>query len=282
MILFHLVPTRDNSCSGFAASLIPLLTSSNEKLVRSTLFLLDKVLSASVLSPRFEFLETGLFNLLPRTFYEHEMHLRPQLEVLLFPPPEMHLLNLTRSILMLPFHHRAGDIIQQRKFTLTTFHQIFVDKFFRPVEPFFEFVCKNRRRIEDSSDSRSFADVLGMISQFSPFVEQMTQFVLSSSLALACTDSLHFFETRTLVVALLQRVENGVNDWRNGSPDVQKRGHQIVDKLLEEGFSDEIGLHLETACSNHNRLRHAITGTPLVDLLGGNTLTKMRREEWWI
>ncbi|KAK2963725.1 hypothetical protein BLNAU_1291 [Blattamonas nauphoetae] len=75
LILFELVPSPDGPCSGFTESLLPLLTSSNMRLVETTLMLLAFAIHSSSTETRFLIIETGLFQRLPNTFYERDMHL---------------------------------------------------------------------------------------------------------------------------------------------------------------------------------------------------------------
>ncbi|KAK2953633.1 putative Dynein axonemal heavy chain 6 [Blattamonas nauphoetae] len=57
----------------------------------------------------------------------------------------------------------------------------------------------------------------------------------SCCVALACTDLLIFFETDGLAFTFLLSVVDGRRQWTRDGPAVRKRGHQIMDKLQEEG-----------------------------------------------
>ncbi|KAK2942556.1 putative D-isomer specific 2-hydroxyacid dehydrogenase, NAD binding domain containing protein [Blattamonas nauphoetae] len=214
----QLVPTRDGSCSGFTNSMITLLTSSNEELIQSTLSLLSHVVGMFDLGPiNFDFLASGFFSLLPQAFYEQDMHLSNR------------------------------RVCQPRHISKSTYQRTFMDKFFHPIEPFLDFVCRNRRDIADSDYTWTFSYLLESIVDYSTFQVQMTQFLLSSLLALTLTDFLLFIETDKSVGSLLWGLKNVFREWKREHPAVRKRGQQILSKLREEGISDEFELYLQNS-----------------------------------
>ncbi|KAK2963726.1 hypothetical protein BLNAU_1292 [Blattamonas nauphoetae] len=73
-------------------------------------------------------------------------------------------------------------------------------------------------------------------------MDQMTQFMVSSSFALAYTDFLHFWESGIQTRQLLQNVVTAVSAWKMEDAVVLKRGQQILIRLCEEGFEDEMEL----------------------------------------
>ncbi|KAK2947337.1 hypothetical protein BLNAU_17724 [Blattamonas nauphoetae] len=209
-ILFILVPIPDGSCSGFAESIVLLLTSSNKELVQATLPLLDRIVFVSSSSALFDFLETGFFNLLPLAFYEQEAHLCA----------------------------RSGMLCSNKLISLDTFHETYTKQFLRPIRPFLDFVCKNRRRINFDDNSPDFSAFLQTILKCSPFLEEMTQ------------ENFYF----------------GLN-YQN-SP-IPTRGKQIMAKLCEEGLSDEIELHFRTSDDTYDQ-PEVFLGMQLIALFGGN------------
>ncbi|KAK2961667.1 hypothetical protein BLNAU_3465 [Blattamonas nauphoetae] len=150
------------------------------------------------------------------------------------------LMNIVESLLFCSIPDVSRLISQQRKTTMETFHNIFIDKFFLPITPFLEFVFKYRREIPDSRVSRSFEAILGELIKCSPFMEPMIQFVLSSSFALVFTDSLDFFNTDDNKGTLLKKMLEGLEQWKRIPPAAQKNGRQILARLRGEGLSDEI------------------------------------------
>ncbi|KAK2947037.1 hypothetical protein BLNAU_18039 [Blattamonas nauphoetae] len=206
-ILFELVPTIDGSCSGFTESIVPLLTSSNEELSKSALLLLNEIVFDVTQSSRFDFLETGFFGILPTAFYEQTRHI--------LDTSSLYLMNILYGFMFWSRPDVAGRICQLSHISMDTFQHTFIDKLFRPIGPFLDFICRNRRQITDSANSR----VVSLLF-----------------------DCLHFFQTAIATVNLLRSVMEGVRAWQKDTPAVRKRGHQIVAKLCEEGLSDEIDM----------------------------------------
>ncbi|KAK2943975.1 hypothetical protein BLNAU_21121 [Blattamonas nauphoetae] len=244
-VLFELVPTPDGSCSGFTESIVLLLTRSNEMISRSILRLLDGMVSCTSPDIQFDFIATGVFEHLPQAFYEQELHL---------------------SLLQICFNGNCGKV--------TTF----LDKFFRPIEPFLVFVCNQRRRIAEVENSEAFDDfpnLIGTIVECSPFMEEMTQFFLTSPFAVTLLNCLHFYDNDNVTCILLEKLSEGFGQWRKDSSAVQKLGQHIVAKLREEGLTDQIELHhpIVDAGPFGIRIPGLITpvGVRLIRYLGGNT-----------
>ncbi|KAK2942717.1 hypothetical protein BLNAU_22358 [Blattamonas nauphoetae] len=231
-ILFELVPTPNRSCSGFAES------------------------------HRFAFVETGFFTFLPPAFYEHEMHI--------FHPCSLDLTRIVKDCLIDLHPDFSRRLCSNRDLSISAFQQIFVDMFFRPVEPFLDFICKNRRQIQDSWNSYLFSDLLGRIVINSPFLEEMTQFMLSYLFVVTYTDSLHFFEDDISTGGLIQNLTKDAGSWEE-DPAVQKRYNQLLLKLSEEGLWDESELNVRCRCYSAKERRVVFIGAQLMQSFGGNT-----------
>ncbi|KAK2941305.1 hypothetical protein BLNAU_23400 [Blattamonas nauphoetae] len=217
-IFLELVPRLDGSCSGFTESILPLITSSNEALANSSLQFLDFSLTCEWTSTRLNFLMTGFFQHLPREFYLQRIHVVGE-----------HGLPLMRIVSSYMFCAHPGvlkTITGESQNSMDAFHQIFMEKFFRPVQPFLEFIFTKRHEIKNSEQSPTFSDLLTTLLATSPHLEEMTQFVLSSSFTLAYTDSIYFFKTHRLDIELLRGLKVDIDAWRKEGPAVQKRGQQ--------------------------------------------------------
>ncbi|KAK2955171.1 hypothetical protein BLNAU_9900 [Blattamonas nauphoetae] len=225
-ILFKLVPMPDGSCSGFAESIVLLLTSSNEKVIQATLLFLHRVVIEAS-SALVDFMETGFFNLLPQAFYEQEVHLCAH--------SGLYLTKIVTKLVSFTKIPHSYKLCSYTLSSLDTFYETFTNQFLRPIRPFLDFVCKNRRRINE-------------ILQYSPFLEETTQFALSSSFAVAFTDSRDFFKPNILTHTLLHQLrENYYLGLNYQNTPLQTRGIRIMAKLCEEGLSDEIELHFRTS-----------------------------------
>ncbi|KAK2961995.1 hypothetical protein BLNAU_3051 [Blattamonas nauphoetae] len=261
-ILFKLVPTRDRSCSGFSESIMVLLTSSNDALVESALLLLNGVLSESYEEIRFDVLVSGLFALFPQAFFEQDMHLVAQ--------PRLLLMRIIKKFISPLDVYMVEALCKQKHIPMRTFEKILLDKFFHPLEPFLVFIVKNRHRITDSYNSRDFSKLLGRILEYSLKFEHVSQFVLSSPIALALTDTLSFFETDFLTLTLLWRVQAVVKRQRKEKRAVSKRKQQLVAKLCGEGLIDVCELHFQTGEVADLTSTFVFLGLRGIDGLGGN------------
>ncbi|KAK2950645.1 hypothetical protein BLNAU_14451 [Blattamonas nauphoetae] len=270
-ILFVLIPTPDHSCSGFTQSIVPLLTSSNEELVKASLSLLQTVaINFSVPTTCFDILATGLLTLLPQSFYKQEIHL--------FAQHRMYLMRIVISFMSCVSPSSTRVIFQNRQVSADSFKPIFIDNFLHPIQPFLEFISRNRRRITDSGDSHHFSQLLGSLIEYAPFLEEMTQFVLSSSLLMTWTDSLHFIETDVLTSDLLWFLKDGFLTWKMNAPAVQQRGQQILSKLRAEGLSDEIELHVRCTRFDFSEMWYVFLGAQLIHYLDANAPYLEERE----
>ncbi|KAK2954422.1 hypothetical protein BLNAU_10590 [Blattamonas nauphoetae] len=261
--LTYLYPKSKDTIAGFADSLVTLLISSNENIVKATLSLLNEIMWQVGPLTRFSFLASGFFGLLPKAFYFQEMHV--------LPGHKLFLMDIVSWMMddSNPTHSRL--ICRRRNITITTFREIFIDKFIQPIEPFLEFVFQNRRKIEDTPDSRYFSQMLGEIIEKSPLMDQMTKFVLSSSFALTSTDCLVLFDSDVIPIELLQKTMYAIWMWAQGSPTVQKRGRQILTQLNEEGLSDELDLHIRSVGYDLTVPQKGFLGMKLIRQMGGNT-----------
>ncbi|KAK2961752.1 hypothetical protein BLNAU_3189 [Blattamonas nauphoetae] len=262
-LLFDLVPTSDGTCSGFTKSIIPLLTSSNEELINSTLSLLEVILNYTTLDNQFEFLGTRFFCLLPLSFFEQEMHLAH--------PSELFLMITLHWIRFYSSQSSIRSICQQRNISTAVFQQTFIDNFFHPIEPFLEFVCEQRRRIRSSFRTHQFFAHFRTIFESPVLLEEMTPFVLSSSFALAYTDTLHFNELCFPTKELLQIVTRGIGVWRKEGSSTQKRGLKILTQLCKEGLADEVEIFFQFRTYVLNDRRFLLIGAKLIEMFGGNT-----------
>ncbi|KAK2958918.1 hypothetical protein BLNAU_6167 [Blattamonas nauphoetae] len=121
-----------------------------------------------------------------------------------------------------------------------SFKRVYITKFFNPIQPFLEYICRNRRRIEDSRNSWHFPSLIGKIVESSRDMEETTQFVLSSSIALTCTDCPTFFETDNLTVTLLEDIRSARRQIGYCRPADRWRPLQILAKLRDDGLSDVV------------------------------------------
>ncbi|KAK2959025.1 hypothetical protein BLNAU_6041 [Blattamonas nauphoetae] len=119
-----------------------------------------------------------------------------------------------------------------------------------------------------------------MIVEYSPLLDETTQFVLSSSFALTFTASLVSFETAELTLDLLRSVEFGFRSWQKDDPAVRRRGQQILTKLGDEGLSDELELHFQSYGFDSISHYHIVLGARAMTQLGGNARCWGNREDW--
>ncbi|KAK2950842.1 hypothetical protein BLNAU_14260 [Blattamonas nauphoetae] len=257
-ILFNLVPPLDGSCLGFTKSVTSLLTSSNEELVHTTLSFLLQIVTFASTTSRFTFLESGLFALLPTSFYKQEMHILAK--------PNLPLIKLVEWVISNHFK-TFTTISEEQRFLHDCIHLVFVHKLFRPVEPFLEFICNNRHRIRDPCD---FATLFGTIIESSPCLEHMTLFVLSSPVALAYNDSLEFFEQASIKTSLLLKVLVIFRHSDLDDPAFWKRAQRIRAKLIDEGLSDGLELLFRFSGFEFHHRRDIFLGRRLIHILGGN------------
>ncbi|KAK2943744.1 hypothetical protein BLNAU_21347 [Blattamonas nauphoetae] len=226
MLLFQLIPKQDGSCSGFAESVITLLTSSNESLFLWTLSLLFDTMHMAHQPLRFKFLETGFFALLPKSFYQQKIH-------------------------------------------LSTEHTFFVSIVVDMIKSLSDHSTSraNRRRL---TDAYNVSQLLGTLVEYSPNLQQMTHFFLSSSVALTSTDCLHLYEKRHMIDFSYLSLEWGLRFWGQNERASQIRGQQIWTKLSGQGILDEIEHHFRfRGCDDHARTVVS-TVAKLIHMLGGN------------
>ncbi|KAK2942551.1 hypothetical protein BLNAU_22538 [Blattamonas nauphoetae] len=268
-LLFELVPTPDGSCSGFADSLLLFLASTNTKLVQSTLSLLVDLMFF-VEPTHVPLLETGFFALLPQSFYEQEVHLSSK--------HDLYLMQIVRGFVDLSDPNLSEDICRANHISMDSFHQTFIDKFFHPIQPFLEYACRNRRTIYKNGHHNRFQSLLESILTLSPSLEEMTQFVLSSSIPIAYTDYLHLVEHISQIHQFYETLASITARW-DRSEDRPRRRQQIAVKLREEGVSDEIELNIRSSLYDFYEDRVVFFGARLLHKLGANAPFLETRED---
>ncbi|KAK2950496.1 hypothetical protein BLNAU_14614 [Blattamonas nauphoetae] len=166
--------------------------------------------------------------------------------------------------------------------SMDTFKSTFMYKFFNPIEQFLGSVCKNRRQLKDSLDSPWFAGIFESILNFSPFLEETTQTVLSSPLALTFSDSLTFINNKKTSNKYFKVLFNMFAFWRNAVPAVQKRQQQLLAQMIAEGLSDESELFIR--CEKYRRFSSTrlFVGAKLIHTLGGNVPFKTEVIRIWL
>ncbi|KAK2960006.1 hypothetical protein BLNAU_4889 [Blattamonas nauphoetae] len=262
-ILFKLVPTGDGTCSGFAESMVTLLTSYDDNLVNEAWEVLVRVVCNTSPKNRLAFLATGFFELLPEDFYDDDRLLRT--------PSELSLMKIVTLNINDLFDESAREQCEEDGVLLDFLDQTFIDQFFIPIEPFLEKVFTNRRLMDRSDLINIFPKLTETILEYSPQLDEMTHFVLSSpSFALAFFDTLESAESNDTISTLLRSVIHCVNVRWDKDPAVLKHKQQIKTKLREEGLGDEIELQLRLS----ERVgKHHVIGIRvrvLIEKLGGN------------
>ncbi|KAK2944982.1 hypothetical protein BLNAU_20100 [Blattamonas nauphoetae] len=279
-ILFDLVPKVDGSCTGLSESLFPLLTSSNEALIKSTLSLLNVVIFKASPSVCFDFLQTGLFALLPPAFFQHDLRISAQ--------PRLFCVNIVHWLRLYVTQVSTGEICRHRNISMDAFQQMYAIHFFRPIEQFLDFFCRHFFRINSYEDLSNFSELFQMIIESSPLLEQMMQFVLSSVFTLSLTANLLLFEPNLFSLIILRRMVNVILGWQKGIRAVQKREQQIMAKLREDGISDEIELHFRASNFDLSLRSFVSVGTRLIHMVGGNAPFEQSEElhevdfEWFM
>ncbi|KAK2953953.1 hypothetical protein BLNAU_11055 [Blattamonas nauphoetae] len=262
-ILYSLVPTSDGSCSGFAESIVILLTSSDKKLVKAALELLGGLLLKTSPVTSFDILATRLFNSLQYYYFEDDIHYSQT--------PYFSLMNVVTMVLKVAIPETTREICEKRSISIKSFQQTFIDKLLEPIEPFLDFFFPFRRVFEKEKKVLIFSNLLAATVELSLIQKHMAQLAMSYSLiALVFTDSLALFESHNVTVTLLQSVLHGVRRWLKQNPAVLKRGRRVVAKLREEGLTDEIELFLGAYRFSQweDRLDHM--AVDLIDNFGGN------------
>ncbi|KAK2963969.1 hypothetical protein BLNAU_1050 [Blattamonas nauphoetae] len=238
--LYRLVPSPDGSCSGFTESMSLLLTSSNETIVKAAWWLLTFTIAFASEQGRMDFLAAGFFSLFPTEFYQQKIHLSTKYG--------SYLIDVVKDCMKILNPSKMRDLDKKRPQSKDSFEEIFMNKFIHPIKPFLDSVCKNRRLLRQTQDSFKFTWLLETMMEFTPFLEGMTQFVLSSPFAITYTDCLHFIEDDSALSHLLRGVVRNAHMWKKEDPAVRRRKQQILDKMVEDGLLDEIELHFQ--CRN--------------------------------
>ncbi|KAK2946741.1 hypothetical protein BLNAU_18337 [Blattamonas nauphoetae] len=108
------------------------------------------------------------------------------------------------------------------------------------------------------------------ILESSPFLEETTQFVLSSPIALTFIDSLAFVESVDDTIPLLLSMMSDIIEWQKEGPAVRERRQLILTKLWEEGLLDEFEKLIQCHCRLDPSTHIFFWGQDLLTNLGGN------------
>ncbi|KAK2944700.1 hypothetical protein BLNAU_20393 [Blattamonas nauphoetae] len=261
-ILHQLVPSPDGSCRGFVEHIIPLLTCNNQKIVNATLTLVTHVIPFALISERFDFVATGIFEQLPQSFYENEIHLIPQ--------TDLYLNMIISTCLECSSPRYWKGITRKKSFSVeTVFHTIFT-QLVMPLKPYLTYLCRHKRQIEDSHDSTQFAYMLGTLLSITPFYEPTTQFVRDSPISLTFTSCFEHFETKLLRSTIISELVEGIDLWVHADRAVQQRGKLIQDALREEGLFDELDSSFLLIKRNLMMTHDYFICSRVIAMMGGN------------
>ncbi|KAK2947060.1 hypothetical protein BLNAU_17983 [Blattamonas nauphoetae] len=233
-VLFDLVPQSPRSCSGFAESMIVLLTCPSTNLVLSSLSLLREVVRCHYSDDCLSLIETGFFARLPQSFFLQNLHLMAQ--------PRLFAVDVVYRCAMCLLPINVQFITRTRNLSIASVRRITFQKLVQPLQPFLEYVCSNRHTIGDCEDSRPFMKLLGIKIRVAHCFEAMTAFVLSSSVPVAFADTFVNCRSEQAFTLLLNLFES-VEEWKNEDAAVQKRGERILTRLCEEGVWDDVEVH---------------------------------------
>ncbi|KAK2951281.1 hypothetical protein BLNAU_13768 [Blattamonas nauphoetae] len=221
LLIYRLVPTRENDSKGFAEHMLILLTAPNApELHKPALKLLRWTLWDCTVGHLEDFARSNFFLSFPLSFQEDPIQLQEE---------ETHMMDI-----LYKFTEPLTQLSPIRRDHLRLYGKpapidLFVEKVFTPLRPLFEFICRNRLNFYEYETS----------GDLSSFVDHLTEIMPSTAKAYHFLSSIHF------CFASLS--------WLNESePD-----HQIASYLGI--FRDEILLRQLKARSTHQRTKDTIT-----------------------
>ncbi|KAK2942550.1 hypothetical protein BLNAU_22537 [Blattamonas nauphoetae] len=261
-LVTELVPSPGCSPSGFIESITTLLSSPYSTVVSAAFSLLRPTIVSSPLIVRRDLVESDIIPKVLATIHPHTLPISgnekkfDDLVTIITQgikcalPSDLWTLNIKT----------AGDRLNLRK--------MIFQKVVQPSSRFVMFLITNRSVL--SGDLLfSFVYLLCKLLHISPFHPPTLEFVFSTPIVTALSNSLAFSESNPRNVSYLIIIEQSLKEWQYEDSKVAKSGKRVTQAQFSEGFED----HLEQLLIHHkgdSGLDVGVKSVSISQLLGSN------------
>ncbi|KAK2953704.1 hypothetical protein BLNAU_11261 [Blattamonas nauphoetae] len=249
----------------FVTVILSLLATGNVD-VRLVVFLfLEHTIYEAIRSLRLSFVETGFFTRLSTAIQQQDIRCDADFGRCL--------VSIVSDCLQPANFHFYLKRSHEETYLLPTIHQTIFDEVVKPMSGFVESVCQHRYDFDDTLISTGCLSTLfRTLIHLSPLYTPTMDFVVSSSIILAFTSCVVFFEDDDFVASFYRDLDFWMHRWkRNGDDSVRRRGREVLNRLKEEGISDELELHYRMRDDPPwNKYKPIAFASRTIDELGGN------------
>ncbi|KAK2943998.1 hypothetical protein BLNAU_21087 [Blattamonas nauphoetae] len=255
-LLHRLVPTADGTCSRFAEHLVVILTYGNVDLADCMLRLIKTIILRASFDNLVEFVMTETQE------------------------PEA---GVTVVRIVLESHHlRLIATSRTQPHPPSQTSKLIFDFAVQPLEQFWEFIFMNRLSITNTHPSVASFSLLSTLISHAPFDEQLTDFVLSSSISLAGTSCLAFIELNDGKYDFLSTLADAVLIWHQTMSQERRRAKAILARLEEEGLFEACELFIQSDFVHPGKYEDVRPAARLTFFLGGNQPFLSADERAWL
>ncbi|KAK2948795.1 hypothetical protein BLNAU_16245 [Blattamonas nauphoetae] len=262
-LVIDLVPSSDESPSGFVDSLLTLLSSSHSTVIVAVLSFLNKTITLSSSEIRSSLVELHLISNVFVIIQPHTLSISGNEEIL------DNLIKIIDNCLDLADPAYLTFLGITAAAEQSNYCEMIFQKTVIPSSQFVTFLISNRYVLYGDL-FRSFMALLSILIRICPFHRQTLEFVLASPIAMTFSSCLSFFEDNYRLWVPLINVNNSLGDWKKYGPEVALSGKRMMRALFSESFKDTLEQISMYDKGSYNGLKIVKYCHTLSQLLGSN------------
>ncbi|KAK2959855.1 hypothetical protein BLNAU_5052 [Blattamonas nauphoetae] len=232
-LVIRLVHSSDGSTSGFAGSIMTLLSSSHSTMIAAALSFLCKTTTRSTPSIRCRLVESDLISNVLATVQPHTLTISGN---------EGIFDNLLKIIVECLDLSRPWCLTGLGKIAVVdqlNHREMIFQKVVLPSSQFVTFLISNRYFLKQDSLG-SFMSLLTTLLDFSPYHRPTLEFVLASPIEMALSGCLPTIEDKDHLWDSLFYIHLWLEEWPKEGRKVDKSGKRVMEALFSEGFEDTL------------------------------------------
>ncbi|KAK2952938.1 hypothetical protein BLNAU_12114 [Blattamonas nauphoetae] len=238
--------TRDESLTGFVQSIMVLVSSPKQTLIKAAMEMLADLVTSCHVNVRLALAKTDLIPQLITTLNPQSITFAETLDI------HTSLMTTILNSVRLATPSGLEQLGIKDRNEEQTVHETVLKQVLVPSEKYIWHLCVNRLSIIEGEQSSYFLILLTEILEISPYYQPTMDCVLHMPIFLAIPSCLTFFEHDPAISTFLSLMINAQWQWKRKSDEMRQTGKPVDRMLRMEGFEDVIEEKLQndkiTAC----------------------------------
>ncbi|KAK2957752.1 hypothetical protein BLNAU_7186 [Blattamonas nauphoetae] len=232
-LVTDLVPSSAGSYSGFAMSILTLLSSQHSTVVAAALSFLYKATNESSPAIRCCLVESDLISKVLATFQPHTLSIAGNEAII----NELNV--LIRDCLFLANPSSLNELGVKTAVDAFNHREMIFQKAVIPSSQFVTFLISNRH-ILNGDLFNNFMDLLAVFIQICPFHRPTLEFVLASPIPMALSSRFSFVEGAMYLWGILMVINYSLKEWKKHRHEVAQSAKRMIQALISEDFEDTL------------------------------------------